>query len=68
LPHASHARGALAGYPPTLIVSGMTDPLVDDNQVFDTHSAGQEPSHTFRVTPKIATIGFKFSVHPGNSG
>jgi hypothetical protein len=62
LPHASHARGDLAGYPPT------TDPLVDDNQVFDTHSAGQEPSHTFRVTPKIATIGFKFSVHPGNPG
>jgi acetyl esterase len=33
-PHASPARGDLAGYPPTLIISGTADPLVDDNRAF----------------------------------
>lgn len=33
-PHASPARGDLTGYPPTLIVSGTADPLVDDNSAF----------------------------------
>ncbi len=33
-PHASPARALLAGYPPTLIVSGTADPLIDDNKGF----------------------------------
>ncbi|MGB8575256.1 MAG: alpha/beta hydrolase fold domain-containing protein, partial [Pseudolabrys sp.] len=33
-PHASPARGELAGYPPTLIVSGTADPLIDETRAF----------------------------------
>jgi acetyl esterase len=33
-PHASPSRGELANYPPTLIVSGTADPLIDDNSGF----------------------------------
>ena len=33
-PHVSPARGNLAGYPPTLVVSGTADPLMDDNRAF----------------------------------
>lgn len=33
-PHASPARADLRDYPPTLIVSGTADPLVDDNRAF----------------------------------
>jgi acetyl esterase len=33
-PHVSPARGELHEYPPTLIISGSADPLVDDNRAF----------------------------------
>jgi acetyl esterase len=33
-PYASPARGDLSGYPPTLIVAGGADPMIDDNQAF----------------------------------
>jgi acetyl esterase len=33
-PHVSPARADLRGYPPTLIVSGTHDPLIDDNRAF----------------------------------
>ena len=33
-PHVSPARADLRGYPPTLIVSGTADPIVDDNRAF----------------------------------
>jgi acetyl esterase len=33
-PHVSPARGELRGYPPTLIVAGSADPLIDDNRAF----------------------------------
>jgi acetyl esterase len=33
-PHVSPARGDLRGYPPTLIVSGTADPMIDDNRAF----------------------------------
>jgi acetyl esterase len=33
-PHVSPIRGDLRGYPPSLIVSGTADPLVDDNRAF----------------------------------
>lgn len=33
-PHVSPARADLGGYPPTLIVSGTHDPLIDDNRAF----------------------------------
>jgi acetyl esterase len=33
-PHISPLRGDLRGYPPTLIISGEADPLIDDNRAF----------------------------------
>lgn len=33
-PHVSPARADLTGYPPTLIVSGTADPMIDDNTEF----------------------------------
>jgi acetyl esterase len=33
-PHVSPINGELAGFPPTLMVSGTADPLVDDNRAF----------------------------------
>jgi acetyl esterase len=33
-PHVSPMRGDLRGYPPTLVISGTADPLVDDNRAF----------------------------------
>ena len=33
-PHVSPLRGDLSGYPPTLIISGSADPLIDDNRAF----------------------------------
>ena len=33
-PHVSPARGDLHEYPPTLIISGDADPLIDDNRAF----------------------------------
>jgi acetyl esterase len=33
-PHVSPARGDLHGFPPTLIVSGTHDPMIDDNHAF----------------------------------
>ncbi len=33
-PHASPIYGDLAGYPPTVIVAGDADPVVDDNRAF----------------------------------
>ncbi|MBM3563575.1 MAG: alpha/beta hydrolase [Alphaproteobacteria bacterium] len=33
-PWASPARGDLKGYPPTLLISGGADPLVDENRAF----------------------------------
>jgi acetyl esterase len=34
LPYASPARAELSGYPPTLVVSGTSDPMIDDNRAF----------------------------------
>jgi acetyl esterase/lipase len=33
-PHVSPARADLRGYPPSLIVSGTHDPMIDDNRAF----------------------------------
>jgi len=33
-PHVSPAQGNLLSYPPTLIVSGTKDPMIDDNRAF----------------------------------
>jgi acetyl esterase len=33
-PHVSPALADLRGYPPTLVVSGTADPIVDDNRAF----------------------------------
>jgi acetyl esterase len=34
LAYASPARADLSGYPPTLVVSGTLDPMIDDNRAF----------------------------------
>jgi acetyl esterase len=49
-PHASPSRGELADYPPTLIVSGTADPLIDDNSGFaqKLRSAGRHVEHFVR--------------------
>lgn len=33
-PHVSPFRGDLRGYPPTLVISGTADPLIDENRAF----------------------------------
>jgi acetyl esterase len=33
-PHVSPARADLSGFPPTLVVSGEADPMIDDNRAF----------------------------------
>ncbi len=49
-PHASPARGDLRHYPPTLIVSGGADPLIDDNRAFAAklRDAGREVTQLVR--------------------
>lgn len=46
-PHVSPAFGDLASYPPTVIVSGTADPLIDDNREFARRlkAAGREVEH-----------------------
>jgi acetyl esterase len=66
-PHASPARGDLAGYPPTLIVSGTADPLVDDNRAFAKklrtnnisveHFVREHMPHGFYFFPGLFTEG-----------
>jgi acetyl esterase len=50
-PHASPARGDLKSFPPTLIVSGTEDPMIDDNTAFATklREAGREVTHFVRA-------------------
>ncbi len=45
-PHVSPARGDLRGFPPTLIVAGTADPMIDDNRAFaqKLRDAGNERS------------------------
>lgn len=49
-PHASPMRAELKSYPPTLVVSGTHDPLVDDNRAFvaKMHAAGRTAEHFVR--------------------
>jgi acetyl esterase len=49
-PHASPARADLAGFPPTLVVSGTHDPLVDENRAFveKLRAAGRPVEHFVR--------------------
>jgi acetyl esterase len=50
-PHVSPAEAALAGYPPTLIVSGEADPMIDDNRAFAARlgAAGVAVEHFVRA-------------------
>lgn len=66
-PHASPARGDLTDYPPTLIVSGTADPLVDDNRAFAEklrinntpveHFVREHMPHGFYFFPGLFTQG-----------
>ena len=49
-PHVSPAGGDLAGYPPTLVVSGEADPMIDDNRAFvaRVRAAGGRAEHFVR--------------------
>jgi acetyl esterase len=46
-PHVSPAGADLRGYPPTLIVSGTADPMIDDNRAFaqKLEAAGNKVEH-----------------------
>jgi acetyl esterase/lipase len=74
-PHVSPARGNLAGYPPTLVVSGTADPLMDDNRAFTELLAKTDnpPSSTSSASGcPTATISFhiccrKATRHSGRS-
>lgn len=59
-PHVSPIKGELAGFPPTLMVSGTADPLVDDNRAFvaKLHEAGNE--HVEHVLCEGMPHGFYF--------
>lgn len=61
-PHVSPARGDLRGYPPTLIVSGEVDPMIDDNRAFAARlrSAGVAVDHLVR---ERMPHGFYFFPH-----
>jgi acetyl esterase len=66
-PHVSPALGDLGAYPPTLIVSGEADPMVDDNRSFAAklNAAGRPVTllvqprmpHGFYFFPKILPDG-----------
>jgi acetyl esterase len=66
-PHVSPARGDLGGYPPTLIVSGTSDPLCDDNRAFARrlaaanvqveHFIGDRMPHGFYFFPGVLPAG-----------
>lgn len=49
-PHVSPAEGELTGFPPTLIVSGEADPIIDDNRAFAAglRAAGTPVEHFVR--------------------
>ncbi|MFC4175072.1 alpha/beta hydrolase [Microvirga sp. GCM10011540] len=49
-PHVSPSRADLAGYPPTIIISGSADPIVDDNRSFvrKLQDSGREVVHFVR--------------------
>ena len=66
-PHASPARGELADYPATLVVSGTADPLMDDNRGFAEklrahgryveHFVGERMPHGFYFFPGMFAQG-----------
>lgn len=58
-PHVSPARGDLSSYPPTLIVAGEVDPIVDDNRAFAAALEAAGRSVTLAVSPRMPH-GFYF--------
>ena len=66
-PHVSPALGDLSAYPPTLVVSGEVDPMIDDNTSFVrrlegagrtvTHLVGKQMPHGFYFFPKLLPEG-----------
>jgi acetyl esterase len=58
-PHVSPAKGNLASYPPTLIVAGDMDPIVDDNRAFAAKLETAGRSVTLHVQPRMPH-GFYF--------
>jgi acetyl esterase len=59
-PHVSPARGDLRGYPPTLIISGDADPLVDDNLAFARKLREAGNAHVEHFISKAMPHGFYF--------
>jgi acetyl esterase len=58
-PHVSPALGDLDRYPPTLIVAGEVDPMVDDNRGFAARLEAAGRDVTLRVQPRMPH-GFYF--------
>lgn len=58
-PHASPAFGDLTHYPPTLIVAGGVDPIVDDNRAFAAKLQAAGRKVTLHVEPDMPH-GFYF--------
>ena len=52
-PHASPALGDLAAYPPTLILAGEADPIVDDNRAFAAKLEAAGVRVTLKVEPQM---------------
>jgi acetyl esterase len=62
-PHVSPARGDLRGYPPTLIVSGTADPMIDDNSVFATKLKAAGNAHVEHFVRERMPHGYYFFPH-----
>ena len=61
-PHLSPALGDLSAYPPTLVVGGEADPIVDDNRAFAAKLEAAGRSVTLLVQPRMPH-GFYFFAH-----
>jgi acetyl esterase len=59
-PHVSPARGDLRGYPPTLIISGSADPLVDDNRAFAQKLRDSGNQHVELLVSEAMPHGYYF--------
>jgi acetyl esterase len=62
-PHVSPARGDLGGYPPTLIVSGTADPMIDDNRAFAGKLRGAGVSRVEHFIEERMPHGYYFFPH-----
>lgn len=59
-PHVSPSRGDLRGYPPTLVVSGTADPMIDDNLAFVQKLRAAGNPHVVSFVSQDMPHGFYF--------